>query len=458
MNKKLFLLVGFWLVLTNIYAQNADSLQIRKIYEEMMLRGKAYKHLDFLCNKIGNRISGSPQAAASVEWTRQIMDTMGLDTVYLQAVMVPRWVRGNQEIGKIMSKMGNIEVRLCALGSSVGTEEKGLLAPVIEVKDLAELKKLGEKNIKGKIVFFNRPMNPLDFDPFDAYVGAVDQRGSGANEAAKYGALGVIVRSMASNQDDFPHTGNTRYETDGKKIPAAAISTNDAEKLSMNLAQEPDLKFYLKLNCQMLPDVLSYNVIGEIRGSEKPDEYIVVGGHLDSWDIGQGAHDDGAGVVQSMEVLRVFKRVGYKPKRTVRAVLFMNEENGLRGGNEYAKIASEKKEKHIAALESDSGGFSPRDLGITADEKVWQKMQTWRALLAPYGILRFLRGGGGADIRPLNRTQNTTLVGYQPEPQRYFNYHHTEADTFDKVDKRELELGAVNMAAIIYLLAEYGIE
>ncbi len=440
-------------------AQPNDEQVIRKIYDETLAKGQSYEMLEHLCTKIGPRLSGSPGAAAAVEWSRQVMQAYGFDSVWLQPVMVPHWVRGKKEIGRIVNskKLGSEAVNICALGGSVGTGAGGVLANVVEVKTWDELKQLGEKGVKGKIVFFNRPMDPKLIPMFSSYGGAVDQRANGASEAAKLGAIGVIVRSMGVNLEDYPHTGSLRYALNVPKIPAVAIATRHAEVLSELLKDDKDLKFYFETHCETLPDAPSFNVIGELKGTERPDEIIVVGGHLDSWDLGQGAHDDGAGCVQSIEVLRLFKSMGYKPKRTIRAVMFMNEENGLRGGVEYANQAKLKNEKHIAAIESDRGGFTPRGFTVPTQAKAKEKVRSWKPLLEPYGLSDFAQEGGGADISPL-APQGVPLMGYLPDSQRYFNFHHTAEDTFDKVDKRELELGAAAMAAIIYLIDRYGLD
>lgn len=440
-------------------AQLTDEQFIRKIYDEALAKGQSYEMLEHLCTKIGPRLSGSPGAAAAVEWSRHVMQAYGFDSVWLQPVMVPHWVRGKKEIGRIVNskKLGSETVNICALGGSVGTGAGGVLANVVEVKTWDELKQLGEKGVKGKIVFFNRPMDPKLIPMFSSYGGAVDQRANGASEAAKLGAVGVIVRSMGVNLEDYPHTGSLRYALNVPKIPAVAIATRHAEVLSELLKDDKDLKFYFETHCETLPDAPSFNVIGELKGTERPDEVIIVGGHLDSWDLGQGAHDDGAGCVQSIEVLRLFKAMGYRPKRTIRAVMFMNEENGLRGGVEYANQAKLKNEKHIAAIESDRGGFTPRGFTVPTQPKAKAKVQSWKPLLEPYGLTDFNQEGGGADISPL-APQGVPLMGYLPDSQRYFNFHHTAEDTFDKVDKRELELGAAAMAAIIYLIDRYGLD
>ncbi|CCH01528.1 peptidase M28 [Fibrella aestuarina BUZ 2] len=443
---------------STVFAQTppADSVVIRSIYNEALTNDKAHDWLRYLTQQIGPRLSGSEGAKKAVAWTKQLMEQQGFDRVFLQDIMVPHWVRGAKEEAYILADKQKTVVPIAALGGSVATPAKGVQAQVVEVKGLKEVEQLGQAGIKGKIVFFNRPMDPTKINTFEAYGGAVDQRGSGATFAAKFGAVGAIVRSMTNALDDFPHTGSLRYGPGVPLIPAAAISTNGAEKLSALLKANPALTFYFKQNCESLPDAPSHNVIGEIRGSEKPDEIIVVGGHLDSWDLGQGAHDDGTGCMQSIEVLRILKALGYKPKRTIRAVMYMNEENGLRGGVGYADYAKKNNEKHIAAIESDEGGFTPRGFGIVGTDAQKAKVLTWRNLLTPYGLHEIGVGGGGADIGPLAQL-GTVLFGFKPDTQRYFDYHHTAADRFEAVNKRELSLGAASMAALTYLIDQYGL-
>ncbi|WP_430438167.1 M20/M25/M40 family metallo-hydrolase [Pontibacter chitinilyticus] len=440
-------------------APPADSVIIRKIYDDALTNYDSYNNLRYLTKKIGGRLAGSPQAAAAVEWSRQVMDSMGLDRVYVQEVMVPHWVRGDKEVGQIFNskQRGAVDVPITALGGSVGTGKQGLSAEVVEVHNFEELEKLGKKNVKGRIVFFNRPFDNKLVHTMEAYSGAVDQRGGGPVAAAKLGAVGVIVRSMANELQDVPHTGATHYQEGVEKIPAAAISTNGAELLSSLLQKDPNLKFYMRMTSETLPDVKSYNVIGEIKGSEKPDEIIVVGGHLDSWDLAEGAHDDGTGIVQSMEVLRLIKDLGIKPKRTIRAVMFMNEENGLRGGTRYAEIAKQKNEKHVAAIESDAGGFTPRGFGVQGSDAQLASVAVWQPLLAPYGLNDFEHGHGGSDIGPLEGQGNVTLIGYLPDSQRYFDYHHTPIDVFENVNRREMQMGSAAIASLVYLISQHGL-
>ena len=432
------------------FAQDEDA--IRQIFDKELHEGQSYQRLVELSTKIGHRLSGSPGAVMAVDWGKRELENVA-DSVWLQPVMVPRWVRGQKEIARV--KKSRSEFNVCALGGSVGTGPQGITAGVVEVKTLEELKRFGESNIRGKIVFFNRPMDPARIHTFSAYGGAVNQRGSGPSEAARYGAVGVVVRSMGLNQEDYPHTGSLQYDPTLPKIPAIAISTKHADILSNSLKTNKDLQLYIETHCETLPDVQSFNVIGELKGSDYSDEIILVSGHLDSWDLGQGAHDDGAGVVHAMEVLRLFKVLGIKPKRTIRAVLFMNEENGLRGGIEYAKHVEMKKEKHLAAIESDRGGFTPRGFSMSASDDVRDRIKSWRPLLEPYGLTDFNKQGGGADIGPL-APFGIPLIGFLPDSQRYFDYHHTATDTIDKVNKRELELGSASIAALVYLIDQYG--
>ncbi|WP_396591992.1 M20/M25/M40 family metallo-hydrolase [Allomuricauda sp. R78024] len=452
------LLLALLLVSTPFFSQTDDEKQIRAIYDQALTNGKAYDWLNHLSNQIGGRLSGSVQAQQAVDYTKAQLDSLGLDRVWLQPVMVPKWVRGTPEFAYIETKPGlTTNVPICALGGSVATPDKGLKTNIIEIQGIEDLEKLGKDQIAGKIVFYNRPMEPKLISTFASYSGCVDQRYSGASEAGKYGAVGVIVRSVTLSLDDFPHTGSMSYgDTPVEdRIPAAAISTKGAELLSTTLKLNPNIKLYFKQNCKQLDDVESYNVIGEIKGSTYPNEIMVVGGHLDSWDLGDGSHDDGAGCVQSMDVLRLLKESGYKPKRTLRVVLFMNEENGLRGGNKYAEVALSKNEKHVFALESDSGGFTPRGFSFDCSEENLKQVQSWANLFEPYLIHMFVKGYSGADIGPL-KNEDLVLAGLRPDSQRYFDHHHAENDTFEHVNKRELELGAATMASLVYLIDKYG--
>ncbi len=453
------IVIGISLVLSaNLKAQSDEAI-LKTVYSTSLTNGKSYEWLDYLSNTIGGRLSGSTNAELAVQYTKQELEKLGLDKVWLQPVMVPKWVRGQKEMGYFESNGQLNKVNICALGGSVATPNGGLKAKVVEVKTYKDLINLGEENIKGKIVFINRSWAQELINTFQAYGGCAAERYRGASVAAKYGAVGTIVRSLSSRQDDYPHTGSMSYGElpIEQRIPSAAISTNDAVKLSEALKTDKDLEFYFEMSCQQFDDVQSYNVIGEITGSEFPKEYIIVGGHLDSWDLGDGAHDDGAGVVQSMDVLRLLKESGVKPKRSIRVVLFMNEENGLRGGRKYAEVAKEKGEKHVFALESDAGGFTPRGFSFDCSDLMFSKIEAWRPLFKPYLIHYFEKGGSGADIGPL-KNDDIVLAGLRPDSQRYFDHHHAANDTFDNVNKRELELGAATMTSLVFLIDKYGTE
>jgi carboxypeptidase Q len=435
--------------------EKIDSTNIKTLFNSVLENGKSYEWLRDLTQNVGGRLSGSPAAARAVIWGEDLMNQVGLDSVWLQPVMVPHWIRGEKETARYAINGTKKKVAICALGFSVATPKTGILAEVIEVKSLKEAKALGAK-MKGKIVFFNRPFDNTLINTFSAYGGCVDQRVQGAAICGQFGAKGVIVRSMTNTVDDFPHTGTMTYNElpQEQHIPAAAISSKAATILSEDLKKNPNLKFYFKQSCETLPDAPSFNVVGEIRGTVTPENIFVVGGHLDSWDLGEGAHDDGAGIVQSLEVAYLFKKNNIKPKNTLRIVFFMNEENGTRGAKRYAELAKFNKENHIGGLESDAGGHTPRGFSIQANASNTELLQSWKKLLSPYGLHDLDAGGSGADISPL-KGEDVTLVGYRPDSQRYFDYHHTSRDTFDKVNKRELELGSASMASIIYLMDKY---
>jgi len=434
--------------------QDKDAVMMKKIADEILVNGKAYDNLRFLCKKVGARLSGSENAAKAVTETARMLRQAGADTVYLQPCMVPHWVRGQKEQGVISWGTSTKPLRVCALGMSVGTPVNGMKAEVVEVKNFEELKAMGEERIKGKIVFFNYAMRPELIR--GGYGDAVRYRVNGPVEAAKLGAVAIMIRSVTHALDGNPHTGTTVYDEAVKKIPALACSTLDAEWLHGLLQKEKKVQLFIKMGCQLLPEVLSYNVVGEIRGTEKPEEIITVGGHLDSWDLAEGAHDDGTGCMQAVEVIRSLKALGVKPKRTIRAVMFMNEENGGAGGRAYEAAAESKKENHIFACESDEGGFGIKALGLGGTKEQNEKVRQWLPLFRYIGVYDMPDGGGGADIGPL-RKLGTMMSSINPESQLYFNHHHAPNDVFEAVDKRELELGAIGMTAIAWLVSEYGI-
>jgi carboxypeptidase Q len=437
---------------------NEDSLFIKKISDEILQNGQAYSNLRTLCKTIGQRLSGSPGMYKAEDWGVKVLTASGADKAYKQQCMVPHWVRGKKEVLNAAFSAKMKPFSILSLGNAAGTGNKGVTASIIEIKNFDELNKRKDE-IKGKIIFYNYRFNKKLLG--GGYGDAVRYRSSGASNAAKYGALAVIVRSVTAANDNNPHTGALRYNDSFPKIPAVAIGPNDADRLSNFLtADKNNLPFNLFTHCQMLPDTIGNNIIGEIKGSEFPDEIITIGGHLDSWDPGEGAHDDGAGVVQSIEVLRVLKTLGYAPKRTIRIVLFANEENGLRGGNKYMEEAKAKSEKHIMAMESDGGGETPKGFSCGMTEEQFTKVNSWKNLFGMFDADRFSftkGGGGGADIGPLQTAFKTAQFGLNPAGNRYFDYHHAATDVFENVHERELHMGAVVMAAMVYLVDKYGL-
>ncbi len=446
------------LTVQTTWAQESDSLTIRRMADEVLTHSTAYGNLRVLTKQIGGRLAGSPQMVKAEKWGADVLKAAGADKVFTQQCMVPHWVRGEKEQARIISRRRDFvpPLNIIALGNSVGTGSKGVTAPVLEVSSFDELE--ARKNeVKGKIVFYNYPFNPKFIKTFHSYGDAVKFRSQGPSRAAKYGALAIIVRSMSHSMDNHPHTGSTRYNDSFPKIAAVAIGLKDAERLSKRIVNDPTMQVFLRTTCQMLPDTIGHNVIGELRGSEFPDEYITVGAHLDSWDNCEGAHDDGAGVVQSVEILRAYKAMGLRPKRTLRVVLFANEENGVRGGAKYAELAKENNEKHVFALESDAGGFTPRGfiMEMTAAQRA--KVKSWTPLMLPYGLYDFDEVGSGVDITPLGRAFGIPMAELSPDSQRYFDIHHAASDVFESVNKRELEMGAIGMGALIYLVDKYGL-
>jgi len=461
--------LGFCLVLLSMnYTVNAqegytddDALFIKSLFDKSLSSDQAYLWLEHLSENIGGRLSGSSNAAKAVQYTKMVMDTLNLSRTWLQNCQVPVWQRGEKEEVKIIKSPSGKKIKLnaCALGYSGATNSKGIQALVIEVKSLEELEKLPADFVKGKIVFFNRPMSRTELRTFQAYGGAVDQRVFGPQKAMRKGAVAALIRSMTTQIDEYPHTGTTQFDDNETPIPAISISTRDAELLSKEIRMG-SVQVFLKCACRRLPDAASHNVIGEIKGSSYPNEIMVLGGHLDSWDLGGGAHDDGAGCVQSIDVLRLFKEVGYQPKHTIRAIMYMNEENGLAGGKAYGEYAKNSTEKHIVALESDAGGFTPRGISCEGDDAVFlkrfKKMNAWNDLLEPYDM-RITKGGSGADISTL-KPLGTFMMGLRPDSQRYFDYHHTSRDRISSVNQRELALGTALIASVIYLIDKYGLE
>lgn len=442
------LMLGAW---SSTIGQS-DSTWLRKFHDISLTRGKSYLDLKSLCKDIGARVTGSAEAAMAVKWGKKKLEGYNFDKVYLQEIEVPHWERGTTESAWVEVDGQTIKLDVLALGGSIGTN--GLLeGELVVFRSMEELKKANRKEVEGKIVLLNKPMDAKMINTFKAYGGCWPIRGLGAIESANLGAKAVVIRSLGLPIDDHPHTGSMYYVDSVEKIPAGALSTANCEMLQRHYDLGKKLKLFLEMDCKSYPNKKSHNVIAEITGTDKPEEIIAFGGHLDSWDVGEGAHDDGAGIVHSMEALRLLKVSGYQPKHTLRVVFFMNEENGNFGGKSYAKIAKEKNEKHIAAIESDRGGFAPRGFSVDGPQKYVDLLKSFKKLFDPYYIHDLGAGYGGVDINPLkNEYKGIPLFGFIPDSQRYFDLHHSQADVFETVNKRELELGAAAMASLIYLL------
>lgn len=434
-----------------------DSAFLRRLADVILTDGKAYEDLRVLTKTVGSRLSGSAGYYKAEAWGQKAFQAAHADKVWLQECMVPHWVRGGKDSASYMAAGGGRQgLDILALGNSVGTGAKGITAPVLLIHSFEELEQHKDE-VKGKIIFYNYPFNPTFVETFRSYGDAVRYRVFGPSQAAKYGALAVLVRSMSHSVDNNPHTGALVYNDSFPKIPAAAVGLHDADKLAAAIGHGGEVRVFLRTPARMLADTAAHNVIGEIRGSLTPEEYITVGGHLDSWDPAEGAMDDGTGCVQSIEVLRAFSAMGYKPKHTIRAVLFANEENGGRGGDKYMEEAKAKGERHLFALESDAGGFTPRSFSLGVTDTQLAAIQPWLKLLRPYGVYEFAKGGGGADVDPMQKL-GVAVGELRPDSQRYFDYHHSRKDVLEVVNKREMELGAFNMAALIYLVDKYGWE
>jgi carboxypeptidase Q len=450
------IVISFLIITSFIYGQDESRYDKYKgIAEEIvktaLLEKKGYNYLEQLC-KIGPRLSGSENSLKAIYWAKDKMEKLGFDSVWLQPVMVPYWVRGEVE-KVIISKSKyfiNRKLAVTALGGSAGTDKKGITAQLIEVGSFKELKNLGDK-VKGKIVFINHQFSDGNIDPFRSYGETAGERITGPLECSKYGAVAAIIRSLTADYDNVPHTGVTGKADSIKQIPSVAIGLKDADFLSEALIKDPQLKVNIKLSCKNKSDAQSFNVIGEIKGAEKPNDIIVVGAHIDSWDVACGAHDDGAGCMQVLECLDLLKRMGIKPERTIRCVLYINEENGSRGAREYEKFAEASHEKHIAAIESDRGAFTPRGFYVDSDSLTLEKIKSWLPLLEKSGIDWIKKGGSGADVSYINNC--LAKLGYASDSQKYFNYHHSANDTIDAVNPREMELGSAAITIMTLLLS-----
>ncbi len=459
-----FLFTIFLLIsLASSLAQVSDSLSharylslSRDVVHRALTDTAAYHQLRDLC-AMGHRLPGSTNTERALDWAETLMKSMDLDRVWRLECAVPRWERGDDESAWLLDGQGRTlqDLRVAALGGSVGTGEQGVTAQVVEIKSWEELERRSGE-IKGKIVLFNRPMDPGQVETFSAYGRAVDQRVRGASEAARHGAVAALIRSVTTRYDRAPHVGTLAYADSLPRIPAAAIGLKDADRLSRALQSDPNTRVRLTLSCKQGPDGISSNLIGEIRGSEKPEEVIVIGGHFDSWDKGVGAHDDGAGCLQSLEVLSLLKRMGIRPKRTIRAVFFMNEEFGLTGAVAYGRWAAASGEVPMAGIEVDRGSTSPRGFYVTTTADRLERLQTWLPYLGQARVEWVRPGGSGGDVAQIKDAQ--ALFGFVPDVQRYFDWHHSENDQFDQVHPREMELGSAALTVLSVLLSEEGLN
>lgn len=451
-------LVAFLLICFAAKAQNTpspltDEQTLKGIYTTALVKNQGYKWLEEL-TEMGPRLTGSDNATNAVYHFQKIADSLGF-TTSLQPVTVPHWVRGEQEVANYNTDGKEVTLNPCALGGSVATQKKGLKAPLYEIRSFEQLDTLTTQ-LEGKIAFYNIPMDPAFINTFFAYSNSAKQRYVGALEASKKGAVGVVIRSLSATINDLPHTGSMTYQGADVKIPAMAISTLDAEQLSSDLHKNPALQFFMKMNCESKDSVTSYNLVAEIKGSEKPDDIIILGGHIDSWDLGTGAHDDGAGCIHSLEAAWLLQQMNLLPKRTIRVVFFMNEEFGLNGAKVYAKESKKENLNHVIAIESDAGGFTPRGISMVAPDSIVSKIRGLRGLFEPYGLHQFTESGSGADISQLY-SKDLVMFGLRPDNHRYFDIHHSSADVIESVSPRELEMGSASLAAFIYLLDKYDI-
>ena len=416
------------------------------IGEEAVSQG-AYQKLAYLTDRIGPRLSGSPGAAEAVAWTAAEFKRDGL-AVRTEKIMVPHWVRGEEKAEVLAPYKGPVAVT--ALGMSIPTPPGGVTGDLVEVTSFEELKALGAR-VRGKIVLYYKPVERLVSG--DGYGPGATLRYKGAAEAGKLGAVAMLIRSLGTLSARLPHTGGQAYVDGVDPIPAAAIAAEDADRIHRILGAGDTVRLRLTLGCRTLPDAESANVVAELRGRARPDEIVVIGGHLDSWDLGTGAIDDGAGVAVSMEALRLLKKLDLVPRRTIRAVLFMNEENGNRGGKGYFEAHKEEMGRHLAAIESDSGAGRPLGFQVLAGEGGVHRVTDLASHLESQGATDVLEGEGGVDISPM-RAAGVPQLSLRQDMSDYFHWHHTAADTLDKVDPRLLADNAVAMAFMAYALAE----
>ncbi|MEO8591947.1 MAG: M20/M25/M40 family metallo-hydrolase [Candidatus Solibacter sp.] len=436
-----FLLAGipvFAADLTEQYRVTAD-----KLIDAAMADTEGYNRLAYLCYRIGHRLSGSPGLEKAIAWSVETMQAAGLSNVRVIPAKVPHWVRGS-ESARMLTPLDR-PLHMLGLGMSVGTREGGITADVVAVNTFDELAKLGRERIKGKIVLYNEEYR--GYGPTRVY------RSTGAARAAEFGAVAALVRSATPLAMQLPHTGEMSYDERFPKIPAAAVSPEDAMMIARLVGDGVQVKVRLQMSAKMLPDADSGNVIGEIPGRERPEEVVVLGGHLDSWDVGQGAQDDGASIIACLQAVALMKKLGLQPRRTIRVAFWVNEENGGRGGEAYRAFVGDKIGNHVAAIEMDGGAEAPRGYGAGVDARSMAMLQQIGKLLIRVGAEEVASGGGGSDIGPLIR-DGVPGLSERTTGTRYFDWHHTEADTLDKVDPEDFRKNMASLAVMSYVLAD----
>jgi carboxypeptidase Q len=402
-----------------------------------------WNRLAELTDTFGNRLAGSENLNRAIAWAVETMKKDGFDNVHTEKAMVPRWVRGAESA--VIVEPPEHPLTILGLGGSVGTPPAGIEADVLVVRTFDELNQKAA-DAKGKIVLYNAP--------FTSYGQTNQYRTGGPSAAARYGAVAVLVRAIGPTGLRTPHTGSLSYADGLTKIPAAAVSAEDADRMQRIALRGGRLRVRLKMEARFESDVESANVVGELRGRELPDEVVLVGGHFDSWDVGAGASDDGVGCIVTWETARLMKTLNIRPRRTVRVVLFTNEENGLRGANAYRDKHQGAAGNHVLAIESDSGVFAPSRIGFTGSEPAQQVMRDIGGLLTSIGLQDIGLGGGGADIGPIAQAGKVPMLAYQGDSTRYFTIHHTPADTIDRIAPEEVSKAAAALAVITYVVAE----
>ncbi len=416
--------------------------QANKLITAALTDSGAYKQLGYLCNTFGPRLSGSKNLEYALDWIIGEMHQDGFDVVKGEPVKVPAWVRGAESARLI--KPFKKDLAMLGLGGSVGTPKHGIRSEVVVVDSFAELETIKDK-VKGKIVLFNAP--------FTSYGETVQYRYKGASEAAKYGAVASLIRSVGSSTLYTPHTGMMAYTKDIPRIPHAALTIEDAIMLNHQQKSGEKIVIQLKMAARTEPNRWSRNIVADLKGSENPDEIVVVGGHIDSWDVGQGAHDDGGGCIAAWGAIRLIKELGLQPKRTIRCVLWTNEENGGKGNKAYRDMHRDELDNHVLAIESDGGVFSPKGFGFSGSEPAWKIVEEIHELLEPIGANIISKGGRAADVTPLN-DEGVPVMSLKVDGSKYFWYHHTNADTFDKIDFNEFNRCVAAMAIMAFVVAD----